>query len=198
MHGVVGHFFFSTPPTPAGCRASLRIGIGVRELSGPGVPSATVGPGNRDRVVLLVDTLCKALEAAGQQLKATENGVHAIVDGEVMILRLGETKDKTEHQPTKSELRAKADWEEQRRKWPTMYSSATQHWRTWDYFPSGRLSPHSHATRSKLAGGAQTYDLGQYKSERSPLSNLARFTLSRNPLRPRFLRYTWKSRLSRL
>jgi hypothetical protein len=95
---------------------------GFLRVSGPGVLSAAVGPGNRDRVVLLADTLCKALEAAGQQLKATENGVHAIVDGEVMVIRFGETKDKTEHQPTKSELKAKADWEEQRRKWPSMYS----------------------------------------------------------------------------
>jgi hypothetical protein len=50
------------------------------------------------------------------------------------------TEDRKEHQPTKSELKARADWEEQRRKWPSAYDKDKQHWCTWDYFLSGRLS----------------------------------------------------------
>jgi hypothetical protein len=100
---------------------------GFLRVSESGVLDAAIGPANKDRAVLLADTLFKALEAAGQQIKATENGIHAIVDGEAMVLRLGETKDKTEHQPTKSELKAKADWEEQRRKWPSIYDRDRQH-----------------------------------------------------------------------
>jgi hypothetical protein len=73
---------------------------GFLRSSGPGLLSAAIGPANRDRVAMLVDTLFKALEAAGQQIKATEDGVSAIVDGEAMVLRLGETRNKTEHQPT--------------------------------------------------------------------------------------------------
>lgn len=63
-----------------------------------------------------------------------------VVGVEVMVLRLGETKDRTEHQPTKSELKARVDWEKRRLKWPSLYGSDTRHWHTWDYFPSGRLS----------------------------------------------------------
>ena len=113
---------------------------GFLRVGGSGVLGAAIGQANRDRAVLLVDTLFKALELAGQEIKPTDGGIHAIVDGEGMILWLGETKDKTAHQPTKSELKAKADWEEQRRKWPSIYDRDRQHWRTWDNFPPGRLS----------------------------------------------------------
>ena len=101
---------------------------GFLRVGGSGVLGAAIGPANRDRGVLLVDTLFKALEAAGQQIKATDTGLTA------------ETKDRREHQLTKSELKAKADWEEQRRKWPSIYDTERQHWRTWDHFPSGWLS----------------------------------------------------------
>ena len=46
------------------------------------VLDAAIGPANRDRAVLLVDTLFKALEAARQQIKATEGGLNTLVDGE--------------------------------------------------------------------------------------------------------------------
>ena len=94
-------------------------------VSGSGILGAAIGPANRDRAVLLVDTLFKALEAAGQQINATESGLKAVVDGETLVLRLGESKDKKEHQP-KSELKAKADWEKQREKWPSFYERDRQ------------------------------------------------------------------------
>lgn len=113
---------------------------GFLRLHGPGLLAASLGAANRDRAWLIVDTLLKAVEAAGQQTKTTDTGLVAIVDGETLSLQLGETKDKTAHQPTQAELKAKADWEENRRKWPSLYSHDRQHWRSWDYRPSGRLS----------------------------------------------------------
>ncbi|MBR0913951.1 hypothetical protein [Bradyrhizobium japonicum] len=113
---------------------------GFLRVDGPGLLVASLGPANRDRAWLIVDTLLKAVEAIDQQIKATDTGLVAIVDGETLSLRLGETKDKTAHQPTQAELRAKADWEENRRKWPSLYSRDRQHWCNWDYLPSGRLS----------------------------------------------------------
>jgi hypothetical protein len=98
---------------------------GFLRVGESGVLDAPIGPANRDRAVLLVDTLFKALEAAGQQIKATEGGLNAVVDGNALLLRLGETKDRREHQPTKSELKAKADWEERRRKWPSIWDRDT-------------------------------------------------------------------------
>jgi hypothetical protein len=105
-----------------------------------GVLAASIGRANRDRALLIVDTLFKAVEAAGQQIKATETGLVTLVEQEALVLRLSESKDKKAHQPTKSELKAKADWEEQRLEWPSLYSRDRQHWRSWDYFPSGRLT----------------------------------------------------------
>ncbi|MBR1285392.1 hypothetical protein JQ597_25405 [Bradyrhizobium sp. AUGA SZCCT0177] len=113
---------------------------GFLDVSGPGILSANIGPSNKDRIVLLVDTLFKALDSAGHRIQATESGLKAVIDSEVMVLAVRETKDRTEHQPTKSELKAKADWEENRKKWPSLYDRERQHWRSWDNFPSGRMS----------------------------------------------------------
>jgi hypothetical protein len=62
-----------------------------------------------------------------------------MVDGEHINLSVYETKNKGAHKPTQAELRARANWELDRIKWPTMYSADTMHWRRWDYSPSGRL-----------------------------------------------------------
>jgi hypothetical protein len=44
LHGVVAHFFFSTPPTSerSGCLVSLRIGIGFSELTAKSAGDATL------------------------------------------------------------------------------------------------------------------------------------------------------------
>jgi len=121
-------------PLAQALRRALRLAIpddeGFLRVSGSGVLGAAISHANRDRAALLVDTLFKALESAGQEITATDSGIRVIVDGEGMVLWLGETKDKTAHQPTKSELKVKADWEEQRRKWPSIYDRDRQHWRT--------------------------------------------------------------------
>lgn len=150
------HERFSTPilvpdtvpkrlhPAASALRQALRStkpdDQGFLRVSGPGLPIVVIGAANRDRAWLIVDTLCRALEAAGQQIKATDTGLAAIVDGETLALQLGETTRKTAHQPTKSELKAKADWEERRLKWPSLYNRDRQHWRSWDHLPSGRMS----------------------------------------------------------
>jgi hypothetical protein len=106
----------------------------------PGVPDVSIGPASRARAVLIIDTLFKAMEAAGLHLQAGEAGLVAIVEGEPLSLRLRETKDRKAHEPTKSELKAKADWEVKRQQWPSLYDRDRQLWSSWDYFPSGRLT----------------------------------------------------------
>jgi hypothetical protein len=113
---------------------------GFCHTNGHGILSTSIGAGNRERVVLLADTLLWALEAAGQQIKAAEKDVHVIVDGEAIRIQIGEIRDKREHQPTKVELKAKQDWETRRKEWPTLYNADRQHWRRWDHVPSGRMS----------------------------------------------------------
>jgi hypothetical protein len=113
---------------------------GFLSVGGPGILVASLGPANRDRAWLIIDKLLKAAEAAGQQIKATDTGLVAVVDGESLSLRLGETKEKTAHQPTQAELKAKDNWDAQHRKWPSLYNLDRRHWRSWDYQPSGRLT----------------------------------------------------------
>jgi hypothetical protein len=113
---------------------------GFLEVCGAGVLSASVGPANRARVQLIVNTLFKAIEAAGQPIRPTEAGLVVLVDGESLDIRIGESRDRKAHDPTRSELKAEAEWEANRLKWPSLYSRDRQHWRSWDHYPSGRLT----------------------------------------------------------
>jgi apolipoprotein N-acyltransferase len=61
--------------------------------------------------VLIVDTIFKAIEAAGQKVTATKAGVNAVIDGEGLVLEVAEVRERKEHEPTKSELKARAEWE---------------------------------------------------------------------------------------
>ncbi len=105
----------------------------------PGTIRTLIGRSNIARVTAIIETIARTLEARGQQATDTEKGIDIIVDGERLSLSINETKDKTAHQPAKAELQAKAQWEANRIKWPTIYNADRMHWRRWDHLPSGRL-----------------------------------------------------------
>ena len=105
----------------------------------PGTIPTLISRSSIARVTAIIDTIARTLENRGQQATDTDKGVDIIVDGERLSLSINETKDKTAHQPTKTELQAKAQWETNRIKWPTIYNADRVHWRRWDYVPSGRL-----------------------------------------------------------
>jgi hypothetical protein len=107
---------------------------------GTGVIKTTIGSANITRVVIIIDTLLKSLQQKGHGTKDGKDSADLIIDGERLCLTISEISDKVEHLPTKAELKARAEWEERRIKWPSMYSSETRHWRSWDYVPSGRLA----------------------------------------------------------
>jgi hypothetical protein len=99
-----------------------------------------VGKSSIERVVLMIDAIAKTIEQRGHACIESKGGVDLVVDGEKMRLSFQETKNKHAHHPTAGELSEKARWEENRKKWPTLYGSDKRHWRSWDYSPSGRLS----------------------------------------------------------
>lgn len=105
----------------------------------PGAIHTLIGPSNIERVIALIETIAVTLEDRGHQVVDTDKGADIIVDGERMALSIHETKDKATHQPTKTELAAKARWEADRIRMPSLYSNEREHWRRWDYSPSGRL-----------------------------------------------------------
>ena len=105
----------------------------------PGTIHTLISRSSIARVTAIIDTIARTLESRGQQATDTDKGVDIIVDGERLSLSINETKDKTAHQPTKAELQARAQWEANRIKWPTIYNADRMHWRRWDYLPSGRL-----------------------------------------------------------
>jgi hypothetical protein len=107
---------------------------------GTGIIKTTIGSANVTRAVTIIDTLLKSLQQKGHGTKEAKDGADLIINGERLCLTIGETRDKVEHLPTKAELKARAEWEERRIKWPSLYRSETRHWRSWDHVPSGRLS----------------------------------------------------------
>lgn len=95
-----------------------------------------------DRALRLIDAFVRAAEARGHTFVAQDGGVRLEIDGVPLRWRLYEVKDRTPHVPTKQELAAQARREEDRVRWPSLYSSqrTTKVYPAWDYGPSGRLS----------------------------------------------------------
>ena len=108
--------------------------------SGPGLVTVRIGPQTIERAVILLDTFLKALIARGFKVSDDEKGVVISVDGEVFWMTIYESRDRRTHQPTKEELKEQADRERWRAQYPGMYSANSKAYRSWDYFPSGRLS----------------------------------------------------------
>jgi hypothetical protein len=105
---------------------------------GAGKLDVRVGPASVERVALIIHALVRGALDRGHQLSA-DSDFRIIVDEQPLAVRIYETKDKMEHVPTAEELRRQAKEEEWRSKFPSAYRSNHKVYRTWDYFPSGRL-----------------------------------------------------------
>ena len=55
-------------------------------------------------------------------------------------MRVYEGRDRKPHEPTPAELKQQSEREQWRKRYPDLYSSTSTAYRTWDYYPSGRLS----------------------------------------------------------
>jgi hypothetical protein len=112
---------------------------GFSHVSTAGCFSVNIAPASCERALLILDTLAKALEARGHTLRADNGCVHIIVEGEPLVPRIYETKGKRPYEPTATDLKKQASYDERSRRHPTWYPPDKKVWRTWTYFPSGRL-----------------------------------------------------------
>jgi hypothetical protein len=101
--------------------------------------NTSIGSESRERALLILDTLAKALEARGHALRADNGCVRIMVEGEPLVPRIYETKGKRPYEPRASDLKKQASYDERSRRHPTWYPPDKKVWRTWTYFPSGRL-----------------------------------------------------------
>lgn len=109
--------------------------------SGPGLVEVKIGPALAQRVVVLIDTFFKALKHRNYEIREDEGGVAINIDGELFRLSIEETRDRKAHEPTAEELKRQKERDAWRARFPDLYSSNKQSkvYRSWDYFPSGRL-----------------------------------------------------------
>jgi hypothetical protein len=129
-------------PAADAIRKSLRRtspdGNEFLSIGGRWFPHVKIGKATIDRMVTLLDALVRALEVRQGAFEARDDGLNVTYDGEAFSLTIQEGMTKTEHRPTRDELRRQAEHDELRRKYPNTWSDR-QVWAKWDYAPSGRL-----------------------------------------------------------
>jgi hypothetical protein len=114
---------------------------GFVDCKGPGLISVMVAPTSVARVTLLIDTFLNALVARGHIVSDDDHGVIIKADDELFRFGIVETKDQRPHIPSPAELKEQERAEQWRRQVPSLYTDPTRKtYRTWDKFPSGRLS----------------------------------------------------------
>ena len=127
--------------TAKALRAAKVDSEGFKHCDASGGVDVRIGPNSIDRALSILDALLRAADERGYLAAENAGGVRIVVDGIPFVWRLYEIKDRAVHQPTKEELKAQARHDEQRVRWPSLYSTRdTKVYRSWDYLPSGRLA----------------------------------------------------------
>lgn len=108
---------------------------GFKEVGGSYSPELLVSYGSIDRLSRILYTLNTVAESHSQRLFLEADQLYWQVGEERFLVRIKEATDKKPHEPTKAELQEQA-----RRADYSWYSPNRKAYRSWDYFPSGRLS----------------------------------------------------------
>jgi len=128
-------------PLAAACEKKLRKAKPNKEgfltTEGGAVLDVQIGLGSVDRAVLLIHALLTAAADRGYKFSA-DGKCWLLVDEQPLAVRIYEAKDKTAHIPTAAEASRQASEDEWRsqHKYPERTRKV---YRSWDYFPSGRL-----------------------------------------------------------
>lgn len=127
--------------TARAVRSTRADSEGIKHAKGPG-GDTSIAAASLDRALCIIDAFARAAEDRGYAIEQHEEGARIIIDGIPLAWCIYEIKDRAPHQPTKEEIKVQAQREADRARWPSLYSSgsATKVYRSWDYFPSGRLA----------------------------------------------------------
>jgi hypothetical protein len=128
--------------TAKALRAAKADHEGFKHGHAPGAVHISIGDQSVDRTLRIIDAFARAVAERSHGITENEQGVRIVVDGVPLAWRLYEIKDRKQHVPTREELKEQARREEYRARWPELYSRGrdTKAYRSWDYFPSGRLA----------------------------------------------------------
>lgn len=109
---------------------------GFLSTEGRGTVNVKIGPVSVDRVVRIIHAFVNAAVDRGYKL-SRDGECWLLVDEQPLAVRIYESKEKAPHTPTAAELKRQAEQDE----WRSRIKSESSHklYRTWDYFPSGRL-----------------------------------------------------------
>ena len=114
---------------------------GVKPVKSADAVTVNVSKDSADRVCRIIHAFSLAAEECGYSFSEVPDGVQILVEGTPISWEIKETLDRRPHEPTRKELEAQARYEENRARWPSIYSldSSQKVYRLWDQFPSGRL-----------------------------------------------------------
>ena len=123
-------------------RSTKKDKDGFLEVSPMGGVQASVGKDSVGRVLRIIDAFVRGLEARGHKIERDREAVRIVIEGVSFDWKIGEVQDRHPHEPTAAELKQQARRDEDRARWPSIYSSRREVkvYTSWDYFPSGRLS----------------------------------------------------------
>jgi hypothetical protein len=108
-------------------------------LSGSDLPEMRIGRQSVDRVLRMLDVWFTAAESLSHGFEPFERSFCWRVHGERFQMRVHEVGDREAHTPSASELKEQKRHDENRTRNPDWYKERTVY-RSWDPFPSGRLS----------------------------------------------------------
>ena len=126
----------------AAVKGAKRDYLGFHSLGSQYHPGVSLSKASSDRALRILFALATAADALGHKVFMKEDVCYWQIQAECFEFRLYELKDKQEHEATAKELALQMQVDERRARYPELYASNRRSYRTWDYFPSGRLAFH--------------------------------------------------------
>lgn len=120
-------------------RRTKADGKGFVHLDAAGLPDVEIGRSSIDRVLRILQAIFTVAGEQGHELVLDDRGFYWVAGGERFLLRIYEIQDKKPHEPTAKELKKQAQEDAWRARYRSDTDSNRKVYRTWDYFPSGRL-----------------------------------------------------------